>query len=230
MHFEMHVTFFGEKGYYTMEKVLPLDVPLHKKSNYSQLKLAGKTGTEYDVFPKEPSPKDGDSGAMPKGKGNGKGAPGGPGGDLGGGPGGGPNGPGTPGGMSEERMKERMAAPFKDLKLDAAQQAKLDAILEKQLSETMTILGDSSQEMRARFGALRALREKYEVQYKEVLSAEQFEAYQKAREAARGQRGGRGGRGGGGGFGEPPGGPPVRPPGGEGGPVERDSPSPRPGP
>ena len=60
MHFEMHVTFFGEKGYYTIEKVLPLDVPLHKKSNYSQLKLAGKTGTEYDVFPKEPSPKDGD--------------------------------------------------------------------------------------------------------------------------------------------------------------------------
>ena len=104
--------------------------------------------------------------------------------------------------MSAERMKERMMASFEKLELNEAQQAKVDAIIEKQLAETMALFGSGSREgMREKFGALR---EKYTAQFKEALTEEQFEAYEKARDEARKNRGGgRGGRGGGGGGGAP---------------------------
>ena len=95
--------------------------------------------------------------------------------------------------MSAERMKERMVASFEKLELDEARQAKVNAIIEKQLEETMALFGSGSREgMREKFGALR---EKYTAQFKEALSEEQFEAYEKSRDEARKQRGG--GRGGG---------------------------------
>ena len=106
--------------------------------------------------------------------------------------------------MSAERMKERMVASFEKLGLDEAQQAKVNTIIEKQLEETMALFGSGSREgMREKFGALR---EKYTAQFKEVLSEEQFEAYEKARNQRGGGRGG-GGRGGGGAP-PRPGGPP----------------------
>ena len=105
--------------------------------------------------------------------------------------------------MSAERMKERMVASFEKLELDETQQAKVNAIIEKQLEETMALFGSGSREgMREKIGALR---EKYTAQFKEVLSEEQFEAYEKSRDEARKQRGG--GRGGGGAP-PRPGGPP----------------------
>ena len=95
-------------------------------------------------------------------------------------------------------------ASFEKLGLAEAQQAKVNAIIEIQLEETMALLGGSREGMREKFGALR---EKYTAQFKEVLSEEQFEAYEKARDDARKQRGG--GRGGGGAAAPPrPGGPP----------------------
>ena len=105
--------------------------------------------------------------------------------------------------MSAERMKERMVASFEKLELDEARQAKVNGIIEKQLEETMALFGSGSREgMREKFGALR---EKYTAQFKEVLSEEQFEAYEKSRDESRKQRGG--GRGGGGAP-PRPGGPP----------------------
>jgi hypothetical protein len=90
----------------------------------------------------------------------------------------------TGGGMSAERMKERMMASFEKLELTEAQQAIVDAIIEKQLAETMALFGSGSRAaMREKFGALR---EKYTAQFKEVLTEEQFEAYEKARSKQRG--------------------------------------------
>ena len=95
--------------------------------------------------------------------------------------------------MSAERMKERMMASFEELGLDKAQQARVNAIMQKQLEETMALFAGGSREgMREKIGTLR---EKYAAQLKETLSEEQFETYEKARDEARKQRGG--GRGGG---------------------------------
>ena len=108
--------------------------------------------------------------------------------------------------MSAERMKEGMVASFEKLELNEAQQAKVDAIIEKQLAETMALMGGPREGMREKFGALR---EKYTAQFKDALTEEQFEAYEKARDEARKNRGGgRGGRGGGGGGAPPRPGPP----------------------
>jgi hypothetical protein len=198
-HFELRILFIGSDGDYMIEDIKSSAVSRFKADDISKLALAKKTGTEHEEFPELEeglSEIDGDPDAA-----------GVPGGNPGGGPGGGPGAGGSRGGgggMSAERMKERMVASFEKLELDEAQQAKVDAIIEKQLTETMALLGGPREGMREKFGALR---EKYTAQFKEALTEEQFEAYEKSREDARKNRGG--GRGGGGGGAPPrPGGPP----------------------
>jgi hypothetical protein len=204
-HFELRVKFLGSDGSYTANRTESSSISRFKGKAYSKLKLAGKTGTEYDVYPKEPSQMGEDSGGVSSGfsglppvpsKGNvdpatmeGPPTEGTVGGSRGGGR------------MSAERMKEGMVASFEKLELNEAQQAKVNAIIEKQLAETMALMGGPREGMREKFGALR---EKYTAQFKEALTEEQFEAYEKASDEARKNRGGgRGGRGGGGG-GAPP--------------------------
>jgi hypothetical protein len=190
-HFELRINFIGSNGDYMIEDHNSSAVSRFKADDISKLALAKKTGTEHEEFPKLEEGLSENDGA---------GAPGGnPGGNPGGGSGaGGSRGGG--GGMSAERMKERMVASFEKLELNETQQAKVDAIIEKQLTETMALLGGSREGMREKFGALR---EKYTAQFKEVLSEEQFEAYEKSRDDARKQRGGS--RGGGGAPPPPPG-------------------------
>lgn len=201
-HFELRIMFYGSKGEYNVEDFEARAVSRFSAQNLSKLKLAEATGTEYKVFPKLDPIEEGGGSAMPSFPGGGPDGPGGPGGP------GGPSGPSKgkggghsgAGGMSADRIKERNAALFKEIELTEDQSKKVDAILEKQLADTMAILGGPREEMRGKFTALR---EQYDAQFKAVLDEEQFEAYKKARDAARGNRGGN--RGGGG----------LRPPPGE---------------
>ncbi len=210
-HFELRVAFIGSNGDYIIQDIKSSAVSRFKANDISKLALAKQTGTEFEEFPKleEGGESEGEGGGGFDHSGPPGGGPdGGPDGGSSGGPSGGPGGGGSRGGggggMSAERMKERMVASFEKLELDEAQQAKVDAIIEKQLTETMALLGGPREGMREKFGALR---EKYTAQFKEALTEEQFEAYEKAREDARKNRGG--GRGGGGGGAPPrPGGPP----------------------
>jgi hypothetical protein len=208
-HFELRILFNVADGEYSFNDIRSSSVSRFKADDISKLAFAEASGTNNKEFPKAPELSGGeDSGAMPSGssglppvpsKGNVdpatmEGPPSGGSGSRGGGG----------GGMSTERMKERMVASFEKLELDEAQQAKVDAIIEKQLTETMALLGGPREGMREKFGALR---EKYTAQFKEALTEEQFEAYEKSREDARKNRGG--GRGGGGGGAPPrPDGPP----------------------
>ena len=174
-HFELRIIFIGSNGDYIIKDIKSSAMSRFKADDISKLALAKKTGTEYEEFPElEEGLSESDGAGAPGG------APG--------------------GGMSTERMKERMWASFEKLELDEAQQANVNAIIEKQIEETMALFGSESREgMREKFGALR---EKYTAQFKDVLSEEQFEVYEKARN----QRGG--GRGGGGGAPPRPGGSP----------------------
>ena len=166
-HFELRILFIGSDGDYMIEDVKSSAMSRFKADDISKLALAKKNkGTEHEEFPE-----------LEEGLSESDGA-----GALGGGPGGGPGGrPGTGGsrggggGMSAERMKERMVASFEKLGLDEAQDATVNAIIEKQIEETMALFGSGSRGgMREKFGALR---EKYTAQFKEVLSEEQFNAY-----------------------------------------------------
>ena len=172
-HFEMRILFNVSGGEYALDDIRSSAVSRFKAEDISKFAMAEKSGTNNKEFPKAPKKlKEGEAG-----------------GEVEGGPGaGGFRG----GGMDSERIKERMMASFGKLELDEAQQAKVNAIIEKQLEETMTLFGSGSREgMREKIGALR---EKYTARFKEALSEEQFEAYEKARDEARKQRGvGRGG-------------------------------------
>ncbi len=68
----------------------------------------------------------------------------------------------------------------------------LDAIIKKMSAEIQELRSGPREGMREKFPALRA---KYDVQFKEVLTEEQFEGYSKAREAASGQWGSGKGKG-----------------------------------
>ena len=199
-HFEMRILFNVSDGEYALNDIRSSAVSRFKAKDISKFAMAEKSGTNNKEFPKASKmSKEGETGGEGKGGGFNRSDP------PGGGPSGGPGAGGSRGGgMNSERMKERMVASFEKLGLAEAQQAKVNAIIEIQLEETMALLGGSREGMREKFGALR---EKYTAQFKEVLSEEQFEAYEKARDDARKQRGG--GRGGGGAAAPPrPGGPP----------------------
>ncbi|MBC8324654.1 MAG: hypothetical protein H8E27_03400 [Verrucomicrobia subdivision 3 bacterium] len=200
-HFELRVVFIGSKGDYSIQDVKSSAVSRFKAKDISKLALAKQTGTELEEFPELQEGETIEGGA-PGGR-SGGGSSGGPRGGSGGGGGGGPRG----GGMTAESLKTRLAASFQTLNLDEDQQAKVDTLIEDQVKESMVLISNPGEGMREKFGALRV---KYTALYKEVLTEEQFEAYEKAREAGRKQRGG----GGGGGPPPPPGagGPP--PPGG----------------
>jgi len=207
-HFELRVAFLGSNGDYIIQDIKSSAVSRFKANDFSKLALAKQTGTEFEELPKLQEGEEtegGDGGGFdhsnPPGGGPGGGPDGGPSGGPGGGPGASGSKGGGGGGMSADRMKERMMASFEKLELNEAQQAKVDAIIEKQLAETMALMGGPREGMRDKFGVLR---EKYTVQFKDALTEEQFEAYEKARDEARKNRGGgRGGRGGGGGGGAP---------------------------
>lgn len=196
-HFELRVKFMGSDGSYTAQGTESSSISRFKGKGYSKLKLAKKSGTEYELSPKEPLEMGEDSGG---GAGNFTGLPPVPSkGNVDPATMEGPPTEGTVGGsrgggrMSAERMKEGMVASFEKLELNEAQQAKVNAIIEKQLAETMALMGGPREGMREKFGVLR---EKYTAQFKEALTEDQFEAYEKARDEARKNRGG--GRGGGG--------------------------------
>ena len=186
-HFELRIIFIGSNGDYIIEDIKSSAMSRFKANDISKLALAKKTGTEYEEFPEQEGGLSESDGAGAPG-----GAPGGvPGGAPGGAPGAGGSRGGVGGGMNVERMKERMMASFEELGLGKAQQAGVNAIIQKQLEETMVLFDGGSREgMREKIGALR---EKYAAQLKEVLSEEQFETYEKTRDAARKQRGGGGG-------------------------------------
>ncbi len=186
-HFELRVKFLGSDGSYTAEGTESSSISRFKGKEYAQLKLAKKTGTEYEEFPKEKSPKEEGGGAMKDGPGAGKEPPGPR-------PGDGPSGPGTPGATKgNESRKARALAYFSELELDEEQKNKVDAIIDEQIAQTQSLFRGPREGMREKFTALRA---KYDAQFKEVLNAEQFETYKKARDAARSQWGGGKGKGG----------------------------------
>ena len=190
-HFELRVAFLGSNGDYIIQDIKSSAVSRFKANDFSKLALAKQTGTEFEELPKLQEGEEtegGDGGGFdhsnPPGGGPGGGPDGGPSGGPGGGPGASGSKGGGGGGMSADRMKERMMASFEKLELTEAQQAIVDAIIEKQLAETMALFGSGSRAaMREKFGALR---EKYTAQFKEVLTEEQFEAYEKARSKQRG--------------------------------------------
>ena len=197
-HFDLRIVFTLSEGDYFVSDIQSISVSRFKADDISKFALAKKTGTEHEKLPK---PKEGLS--ENGGDDNNPTSIAGPFADIpGGGPGGGSGAGGSRGGgggMSAEGFEERMVASFEKLELDESQQAKVNAIIERQLEETMALFGNGSREgMREKIGALR---EKYTVQFKEVLNEDQFKAYEKARN----QRGG--GRGGGGAP-PRPGGPP----------------------
>ena len=201
-HFELRVKFLGSDGSFTAEGTEASSISRFKGKGYAKLKLAKATGTQFEVFPKTESPKDGESEMMQDGPGAGKEPPGPR-------PGAGQNAPGTPGATNNESRKARTLAYFSEIGLDDDQKSKVEAIVENQLTESQALRGGPREGMREKYTALRA---KFDAQFQEVLNAEQFEAYKKARDAARSQwGGGRGGKGGG----------PGRPPEGGGSPPER---------
>ena len=183
-HFELRVNFLGSDGVYTASGTESSSISVFKGGAYNKLKFATKTGTQFEKFEEVKSPKDGEIDEQ-DGPGAGK-TPSGP------RPGDGPGAPGMPGSKGNQSGQSRSSAYFADLGLDDDQKAKVDAIIEKMSAEIQELRSGPREGMREKFTALRT---KYDAQFKEVLTEEQFENYKKAREAARGQWGGGKGKG-----------------------------------
>lgn len=104
-----------------------------------------------------------------------------------------PKGEHGPGGQRGEAAKERLNKLAEELKLTDAQKTKVEVVMKEQAQKRQG-LRDATPEERQEKG--KALREETKKKMKEILTAEQFEKFEKMPGPGRGQ-GGPGGRRGG---------------------------------
>jgi Spy/CpxP family protein refolding chaperone len=93
-----------------------------------------------------------------------------------------------PPGQRGDMIKERLTRMAEELKLTDAQKPKVEAALKEQIEKMRGLRDAAPEERRTKVQALRVDLDK---KMKEILTAEQYEKWQKTREQGRGPREGR---------------------------------------
>ena len=105
-----------------------------------------------------------------------------------------------PQGTPEERAERQLQTMTKQLSLSAEQSAKLKPILLQRVNEQQALREKmQGKDRQAMMAEMKTMREKYDAQFKTILTAEQLTKYEAGQAQTRGGRGGQGQQGQGGG-------------------------------
>ncbi|PIQ20628.1 MAG: hypothetical protein COW65_13990 [Cytophagales bacterium CG18_big_fil_WC_8_21_14_2_50_42_9] len=101
-------------------------------------------------------------------------------------------GQGTPG-TPEERAERQLQAMTKQLSLSTDQSAKLKPILLQRVTEQQALRGKmQGNDRQARMTEMKTMREKYDAQFKTILTPEQYTKYEAGQAQMQNGRGGQG--------------------------------------
>jgi len=95
-------------------------------------------------------------------------------------------------GERAEKARERMQEVTEKLGLTDAQKEKLKPILQAQGEKMKEVMGNADLSREQKAEKMKAMRDEFAPKFKEVLTPEQFEKWQKMREEMRGKAGERG--------------------------------------
>ncbi|MCX7886348.1 MAG: hypothetical protein N3B01_03695 [Verrucomicrobiae bacterium] len=96
---------------------------------------------------------------------------------------------GRPGGERAERGKGRFQEMIEKLGLNDSQKEKFRALWQSQMEKMKEIYSDSNLSQEQKREKMKAIREEFTPKFKEILTPEQFEKWEKMREEARGKIG-----------------------------------------
>jgi Spy/CpxP family protein refolding chaperone len=95
------------------------------------------------------------------------------------------------GGERAEKARERMQEVTEKLGLTEAQKEKLKPIFQAQGEKMKELMGNADLSREQKMEKMKALREEFAPKFKEILTPEQFEKWEKMREEMRGKLGDR---------------------------------------